>query len=110
METVRIETYKKAFLSREHGVRAARVLFDYYVERADSHGYLSRRKGEIATDLNVSERTVANYVYTLISMNLIKRKFNGNTVLNPDFFYSGDSAELEKVKKVFTDFKSDYKK
>lgn len=104
---VKNETYKQAFLSRERGVRTARVLFDYYIDVADSRGYLRRRKSEIAAALNVSDRTVANYILTLRSLNLIKRKYDGRTVLNPDYFFTGNAAELEAAKKVYTEFNSD---
>lgn len=107
MEQVRIEAYKQAFLSRERGVRAARVLFDYYVETVDSVGYVRRKKGEIAAALNVSVRTVANYIYTLCAMDLIKRKYDGRTVLNPDYYFTGDAAELETVKRNYAGFTSD---
>ncbi len=107
MDTIRIEAYKQAFLSRERGVRAARVLFDYYADAVDSRGYVRRRKDEIAAALNVSRRTVANYIYTLCALNLIKRKFDGRTVLNPDYYFTGDAAELEKAKKDYAGFTSD---
>lgn len=107
MEQVKNETYKQAFLSRERGVRTARVLFDYYIDVADSRGYLRRRKSEIAAALNVSDRTVANYILTLRSLDLIKRKYDGRTVLNPDYFFTGNAAELEAAKKVYTEFNSD---
>lgn len=107
MEQVKIEAYKQVFLSRERGVRAARVLFDYFIDIVDSRGSLSRRKGEIATTLNVSRRTVANYIITLRTLNLIKRKYDGRTVLNPNYYYSGDAAELDHVKKIYAEFISD---
>lgn len=107
MEQVRIEAYKQVFLSRERGVRAARVLFDYYADAVDSRGYVRRRKDEIAAALNVSSRTVANYIYTLCALDLIKRKFDGRTVLNPDYYFTGDAAELEKAKKDYAGFTSD---
>ena len=107
MEQVRIEAYKQAFLSRERGVRAARVLFDYYVDAADSRGYVRRSKSDIAADLNVSPRTVANYIYTLCALGLIKRKYDGRTVLNPDYYYTGDGAALDTIKRDYAGFTSD---
>ena len=107
MEEIRIETYKQAFLRRGRGVRAARVLFDYLSDAVDSRGYIRRRKDELAAALDVSPRTVANYVYTLIDMNLIKRKYDGQTVVNPEYYFTGDAAEFAKAKKEYADFKSD---
>lgn len=107
MDEIRIETYKQAFLSRERGVRAARVLFDYLSDAVNPRGYVERRKSKIAADLNVSPRTVANYVYTLIDMDLIKRKYDGKTVINPEYCFCGSAAELDAAKKAYADFKSD---
>ena len=107
MEQVRIEAYKQAFLSRERGVRAARVLFDYYVDAVDCRGYVRRSKAELADALNVSARTVANYIYTLRALDLIKRKYDGRTLLNPDFYFTGSATELDTVKKDYAGFKSD---
>lgn len=107
MDTIRIEAYKQAFLSRERGVRAARVLFDYLADAVDSRGYVRRRKDEIAAALNVSRRTVANYIYTLCALDLIKRKYDGQTVVNPDYYFTGDAAGLDAARKEYAGFKSD---
>lgn len=108
MEQVRIEAYKQAFLSRENGVRSARVLFDYLADAVNPRGYVRRRKDEIAADLNVSPRTVANYIYTLCALNIIKRKYDGQTFVNPDYYFTGDAEEFNAAKKEYADFKSDY--
>lgn len=106
-ETIKIEEYKRLFLGRGAGVRVARALFDYYVDVCDVRNCTRRRKDELATVLNVSARTVANYIQTLKDLNLIKRKFDGRTVINPVYYFIGNAEELETAKKVYTEFISD---
>ena len=107
MNEVKNESYKQVFLRRRRGVRTARVLYDYYIDNADSFGYLSRRKDEIAAELHVSRRTVANYIITLRALNLIKRKYYGATLLNPEYYFDGDAAKYEAAKQIYAKFNSD---
>lgn len=108
MERISIDAYKQVFLRRINGVRSARVLFDYYIDRVDLRGTVRLTKDQIAAELNVSARTVANYIYTLCALDLIRRKYDGRTILNPAYYFAGDVAELDEIKREYADFRSDY--
>lgn len=103
---IRIETFKQAFRRRKRGVKPARALFDILSENATC-GRLKIKKDVLARALEVSERTVGNYIKTLSSLDLLKRKYSGETFLNPTFYYVGAEEELEHTKKQYSDFKSD---
>ena len=108
MERISIDAYKQVFLRRISGVRSARVLFDYYIDRVDLRGTVRLTKDQIAAELNVSARTVANYIYTLCALDLIKRRYDGRTILNPAYYFAGDVDKLDDIKREYAGFKSDY--
>ena len=102
-----IQEYKKVFLTRKNGVKAAKALYDYYIDLPQNPPVFVKSKALLAQELNVSARTIANYIITLKELGLIKRKYDGKTVLNPDYFFSGSSEALKEQKRIYADFTSD---
>lgn len=92
---------------RRRGLRPAVALFYYLTERCDSFNRIKRNKSQIAGDMNVSPRTVANWLHSLANIGAIKYKYSGSTRLNPKFYYVGNSDGYACAIKEYELFKSD---
>lgn len=66
------------------------------------------RPGDMAKRIETSERTVRGYIKNLVDCDLIKYKYSGSGRINPSFYYTGETAQQEQVKKEYADFRSDY--
>ena len=99
-----ITEYKKAFTTRKNGLRGARALYELYIDRADDLGRLRAGKAELADVLSVTSRTVANYIYSLKSAGLIKRHYDGRTILNPDYYCAGTPENFDMAKRIYSAF------
>lgn len=92
---------------RRRGLRPAVSLFHYLTERSDVFNRVERSKTQIAKDMNVSPRTVANWLHALSNIGAIKYKYSGSARLNPNFYYVGNKQEYDCAVKEYELFKSD---
>ena len=92
---------------RRQGLRPAVALFHYLTERCDAFNRIERTKSQIAGDMNVSPRTVANWLHTLANIGALKYKYSGSTRLNPNFYYVGTEQEYTCAINEYEHFKSD---
>ena len=92
---------------RRQGLRPAVALFHYLTERCDAFNRIERTKRDIASDMNVSSRTVANWLHVLSDIGALKYKYSGSTRLNPKFYYVGNSDEYAYAINEYELFKSD---
>ncbi len=83
-------------------------LFTTLVTCADDAGHINIPQPELAKYLSVSRQTIGNHLHKLCDSNILKFKFSGKGMLNPDFIYKGDYAMRHNVVDEFTSFKSDF--
>ena len=85
----------------------ATVLLTVYMQKKDNLNRVQASKYDVAKALDVSPRTVANWIYKLVKAGLIKYKYSGSARLNPNFAFEGSFADFEQAKKEWESFKSD---
>ena len=73
---------------------------------ADKNGQILIDKNGLAKYFNVSRQTVGKYLKTFAEVGMIKYKYSGKAMFNPDF-YSSDRVNYEDVKRLYNEFKSD---
>ena len=106
MEEIRIKNLN-VLNERRRGLRPATSLFYYYQDHADELNRVKIQKSELAAELNVSERTVSNWVRALANVGLIKYKYSGSARLNPEFWFVGSQENYKKALEEYKRFKSD---
>ena len=106
MEQIYIKNFN-VLKERQRWLRPATLLYYYYQEHVDELNCAKIQKSELASELNVSERTITNWVHALSKAGLIKYKYSGSVRLNPDFYFVGTKDNLEKALEEFKRFKSD---
>lgn len=102
-----VTKYREIISSKKKRLRPAGTLFYYYMEETDKLGRITAQKSNLARIFDVNERTVANWLYALRNENLIKYKYSGKTMLNPDMYFFGSDADYEQAKNEYAQFKSD---
>lgn len=92
---------------RRAGLRPANTLFNYYVGKVDALNRAKISKEKIAKELNVSARTVSNWLHVLSAVNVLKYKYSGTMHLNPEIYFEGTKENFENALETFKRFKSD---
>ena len=73
---------------------------------ADKNGKIVIDRDGLSKYFNVSKQTVGKYLKTFAEVGMIKYKYSGKAIFNPDF-YCSERANYEDVKKLYNEFKSD---
>ncbi len=73
----------------------------------DKNGHTKIKKNAISKYLKVSPQTVGKYIKTFVDCEMIKYKYSGELIINPDFYYAGDVENLASVREQYQNFKSD---
>lgn len=107
MKQITKKEYTSLFKSRKAGVRASKILYEYYLDNVDFRNSVSQKKTDVAKALNVTTRTISNYIKTLCNLQLIKYKYSGITRLNPIFFYNGKEEDYKIILREYENFESD---
>ena len=92
---------------RRPNLRPAVVLFHFLTEKADAMNCIHLSKGTLAQRFNVSDRTVANWLYALADVGALKYKYSGLIRLNPKIVYVGSKKNHKKALTEFETFRSD---
>lgn len=92
---------------RQPGLRPANTLFNVYVQKVDELNRAHVKKEKLANELNVTSRTVANWIRALVNVGAIKYKYSGEMRLNPDVYFDGATKNYKKALEEFKKFKSD---
>ncbi len=71
------------------------------------NGAIKLDKKEVAKYLKVTEQTVGKYIRTFAECKMLKYKYSGEAMLNPDFYYVGAEEERSSVRERYQNFKSD---
>lgn len=81
-------------------------IFLSFIRFADRNGKTVLKKTSLAKALNTTPQTVGKYLKVFCDVKLIKYKYSGEAMLNPDFYFAGDVTELDAVRTVYQNFKS----
>ncbi len=73
----------------------------------DKNGRTKIKKNVIGKYLNVSPQTVGKYLKAFVDCEMIKYKYSGELIINPDFYYVGAVENLSSVREQYQNFKSD---
>ena len=92
---------------RRRGIRPAKSLFYFYVDNVDALNRATFSKEKLGAELNVSARTVANYILALANAGVIKYKYSGSMRLNPKNYFEGTQENYEKALLEYATYKSD---
>ena len=82
-------------------------VFFLFVLCADKNGAVSLEKEKIVKRLGISRQTVGKYINGFVTCGMMKYKYSGKAMFNPDFMYVGPEEERARVKEKYAEFKSD---
>lgn len=85
---------------------ALRLLFTL-VSITDTHGRIRTNKADLSKHTGVCERTVKEHISVLCRCNILKWKYGGVAMLNPDFLFKGEPDEKQAARNDYSAFKSD---
>ena len=103
-----IEINKFELLNENRGkLRSATPLYNIYINEVDALNRIRRSKTELAERLNVTRRTVGNWLYALHGAGIIKYKYSGVARLNPKIYFSGSKDNYKKAIEEYERFKGD---
>lgn len=74
---------------------------------ARDNGEIELKKSDVAGYLDVSRQTVGKHIKSFAEANMLKYKFSGKGIFNPDFYYKGSLEEKVTAKELYERFKSD---
>lgn len=89
------------------GLKQALSLFYHAREHADELGVLAASRRDLALELDVTPRTILNYAHALSDAGLIKYKFSGKLVINPELCFAGTKDIYEQALDQWKRFCSD---
>ena len=92
---------------KKKGLRPAVPVFYYLRERVDVNGIVKVSKETIAKELDVCPRTVKNWLYALRRADVLKFKFSGKIMINPEVYFFGEDEQQKNALKLYSEFKSD---
>lgn len=92
---------------RRRNLRSATSLFNLYQERVDNLNCVKISKDALAEELNVTSRTVANWLRALSDAGVIKYKYSGSARLNPKIYFSGSEENYIKALSEYERFHGD---
>ena len=82
-------------------------VFLLFVLCADKNGAVTLEKEKIVNRLGISRQTVGKYIKGFVTCGIMKYKYSGKAMFNPDFMYVGPEEERNKLKEKYQAFKSD---
>ena len=82
-------------------------IFLSFINFSDRNGRTNLKKTVLATALKTSAQTIGKYIKNFVDVKILKYKFSGEAMLNPEFYYVGDAGELDAVLEEYKNFKSD---
>ena len=74
---------------------------------SSADGKFDIKKSKLAEYVNVSKQTVGEHLNTFVKCNLLKRKYGGKGIFNPDIYYMGAPELKAKALADYKEFKSD---
>ena len=80
-------------------------IFLSFINFCDKNGRTCLKKTDLAKALKTSAQTIGKYIKNFVDVKILKYKYSGEAMLNPEFYYVGD--ELDAVLEEYKNFKSD---
>lgn len=74
---------------------------------ADKNGAIKLEKNKISRYLKISVQTVGKYIRTFVECDIMKYKYSGEGMINPEFYYVGEESQRNVVIESYERFKSD---
>lgn len=106
MHEIEINKFEK--LNENRGkLRSATPLYNIYINEVDELNRVKITKPTLAKRLNVTRRTVGNWVHALHDAGIIKYKYSGTARLNPKVYFSGSADNYKKANEEYERFKGD---
>ena len=84
-------------------------IFFTLITCADSLGKINLRQEELARYVGTSRQTVGKYIGDFVACNMLKFKYSGKGIINPEFMFNGPKEQFNVAKKTYEEFKSDFK-
>lgn len=82
-------------------------IFFIFTLLADKKGRIRAEKKELQKYLKVSIQTIGKYIRTFVECNMMKYKYSGEAMFNPDFYYTGEESQRASIQEEYKAFKSD---
>lgn len=82
-------------------------IFLSFINFSDKNGRTCLKKTDLAKVFKTTAQTVGKYIKNLVDVKILKYKYSGEAMLNPEFYYVGDAGELDAVLEAYKNFKSD---
>lgn len=100
---MKIDTSKIDLTMLDTGIR---VLFKL-IAIAGAHGEIKTNKSTLAEELGKSRECIAQHINRLASAKILKYKYSGVAILNPEVIYVGADADYALSLALYQKFKSD---
>ena len=75
---------------------------------ANAQGEINMPPSELSKYLGVSRQTIGNHLRNLVESNVLKYKYSGKGIINPEFYYIGAETDRPTVLSRYSTFKSDF--
>lgn len=98
-----VRAIKKNFKGLDVGIK----VFFTLVLASRPDGTVDLSKTRISECLNVSRQTVGRHIKTFADCGILKYKFSGKGMFNPDFYYVGPPEQKQRAQEDYARFKSD---
>ena len=85
-------------------------VFFTLVACADTFGRITLRQEELAKYIGTSRQTVGKYISDFVACNMLKFKYSGKGIINPEFMFNGPKEQFNVAKETYEEFKSDFNK
>ena len=75
---------------------------------ADKNGAINVKTVDLAKYLNVSRQTISKHVKTFCTCGILKFKYSGKGIINPDFYFAGDVNSIDDARQRYEKLTSDF--
>ena len=84
-------------------------IFFTLISCADALGEIELRQEKLANYVGTSRQTVGKYIGDFVACDMLKFKYSGVGIFNPEFMFNGPKEQFNVAKKTYEEFKSDFK-
>lgn len=99
-----INVYDISVLDDFDAVASAARLLLVYMQLRDECNKIKISKSALSNELGAGYRTVTDWINKLRRGGAIKYKYNGETILNPYFYYCGTETNFNRAKTEWEGF------
>lgn len=99
---IKVEKIRRNFDNLDTGLKVFLTL----VLGADENGAVRTNQSELSKYLSISRQTVGKHIKTFVDCNMLKYKYSGDTLFNPEFYFNG-VTDLNSAIEKYKEFESD---